>query len=94
LPKALTNPPEIWPWLRLFYDAFIELVGDRNWEYGPITWHARTLWAQAHALDPVATELLHIHVKALDLAFLKWKSDTQKSKGDAEREQQNNGKPA
>jgi hypothetical protein len=78
----------------LFYDAFTELVGDRTWEYGPITWTARTLWAKEHGLDHVATRLLHIHVCALDLAFLKWKSDNQKSRAKEQQEQQENGKPA
>jgi hypothetical protein len=91
----LANPPEIWPWLRLFYDAFMDLIGDRNWEYGPVTWSARVLWATEHGLDRVATQLLHTHVGALDLAFLKWKSDNQKSRAKAtEQEQQTDGKPA
>jgi hypothetical protein len=69
------------PWLVVFYNAFLDLKGDRNWEWGPITWTARTLWARAHGLDAYATRILHVHVQALDLAFLQWKRDNQPKEG-------------
>lgn len=77
LPKAITEPPSVWPWLHVFYNAFIDLIDDRGYDGGMITWLARETWAKKHGLDEVGTKLLHTHVKALDIAFMAHKRDTQ-----------------
>lgn len=76
IPQALINAPVVHPWLHVFYNAFLDLIADRAYEDGPITWTARELWSKKYGLDRVATDLLHIHVKALDLAFLAHKRDS------------------
>lgn len=85
IPKAMVEGATLFPWLAVFYNAFLDLMGDRNWEQGPITWQARRLWALDNRLDTEATRLLHVHVKALDLAFLKWKRDNQPKREDGNR---------
>jgi len=72
---------EPYPWLLIYYHAFHDLIGDRHWEYGPITWMARQGWADKYDLDDLQTELLHVHVKAMDLAFLQWKRQNKPPSG-------------
>lgn len=70
LPEKYADAPRVHPWLALFYLAFHDLIGDRAWDRGPITWMARQRWAEINGLDDEATSLLHTHVPAMDLAFL------------------------
>ena len=62
----------------VFYDAFMDLVCDRYFDGGLIPWAARQHWAEVHGLDAEATRLLHIHVTAMDTAFLEWKAKRDK----------------
>lgn len=75
LPAKYADAPRVFPWLQLFYEAFEDLVGDRPQTDAPIPWSTRQKWAEVHGLDEIATELLHTHVKALDLAFLNSRRD-------------------
>jgi hypothetical protein len=75
IPKEMQSRPQVFPWLALFYNAFGDLVADRNWSDAPISWVARQRWADVHGLDRTATALLHIHVKAMDIAFLQWRRE-------------------
>lgn len=76
LPAEYGNAPHLYPWLHVFYMAFDDLIADRHWPEGAIPWTARQEWAEANGLDELATQLLHVHVKAMDLAFLRLKRDT------------------
>lgn len=39
-------------------------------------WEVRHKWATHHGLDYYGEELLHVHLRAVDLAFLQWRRDT------------------
>jgi hypothetical protein len=75
IPPALANAPQVWPWLTVFQRAFWDLIGDRAAPEMPIPWMVRQRWAEIYGLDSEATELLHRHVKAQDLAFLGYLRD-------------------
>lgn len=72
LPPHLKNPPQVWPWLTIFWRAFRDLQTERRWPEGPIPWSVCEDWARKYSLDAEATEMLHIHVQALDLAYREW----------------------
>lgn len=72
LPAHLQNPPHVWPWLAIYWTAYKDLQTDRHWAEGPIPWSSRRAWAKDHGLDEVATEMLHIHLRQLDLAYREW----------------------
>lgn len=83
VPKELANAPQVWPWLTLFQRAFFDLIADRPTQESPIPWSVRQRWAEVHHLDEEATELLHSHVVAQDVAFLGHMRDTRPPPPDA-----------
>jgi len=60
--------------LALFYTAFWDLTSTRRYRDGLIPWDTTRAWAREHGLDADATETLEHHIKAMDVAFLNWKS--------------------
>lgn len=81
IPKEMQDGPQVFPWLALFYNAFIDLMSDRHSENSLIPWSVRQKWAEVHGLDALATRLLHTHVIAMDMAFLKWRAEHAPRKG-------------
>lgn len=55
---------------------------DRYFEGGLIPWAARQHWAEVHGLDEEATRLLHVHVVAMDLAYLEWREKKRPKQGE------------
>lgn len=79
LPDSFQNAPRLFPWLGLFLVAFNDLINDRNSDSAHIPWTARQKWAEVHELDRVATDLLHVHLVAMDHAYLKWWHEQQRA---------------
>lgn len=73
-------------WLVVFYNAFVDLTTDRRWADGPIPWSSRRTWALDYGLDRTATRLLHAHLEAMDMAYLKWRHDNRPKDQPGERE--------
>lgn len=92
IPKQLAAGPQLGPGLAIFYTAFWDLVTERASPDSPIPWSRIRLWAEKHRLGDDASEILEHHVRAMDLAFLKWKGQNSKRKSVADERPQQHGK--
>jgi hypothetical protein len=70
-PDFLQEAPRLWPHLRVYLDAFWDLVGDRaGMGDGRILWTAAYSWACCHGWDGEAFRELWYYLRELDTVFL------------------------
>lgn len=79
-PKAIENAPELALGLGLYYVAFWRLTTCRS-PPEPIPWLAIDQYATRHELTGEQYEDLLHHVRAMDIAYLKWKAARKKGGG-------------
>ncbi len=73
LPEKIKNAPSLLPGLELYYIAFMSLEASRQigMGAGPIWWTTVQDYCERQGLDEEQTEAMHIHIKAMDTAYLK-----------------------
>lgn len=70
LPERIRNAPDLYLGSELFYNAFVDLNGDRTgMGDGPISWTTIEEYGRANDLDEDTRDDLHYFVEALDSAF-------------------------
>jgi len=79
-PEKIQNAPDILLGLNLFYSAFIDLDSCRHsgYEDGPIPWTAIADYCAHKGITGETADDMFFHVRSLDKAFLKHRSDKAK----------------
>lgn len=73
LPEAIKNAPRLHIGLDLFFEAFIDLQGDRGgMGDGRIPWTAVQTYCMVNDFEPDLAEDCHFYIRAMDDAWLKW----------------------
>jgi hypothetical protein len=80
--KFKGNGPELRWGLSLYFEAFLELDTERSHGsgYTRIPWHCIVRYAAYHDLSEDQTELMLIHIQAMDRAYIKQLSDDAEAK--------------
>ncbi len=81
LPKKIQNAPELEPGLWFYMQAFLELESERHigLDIGPIPRNAIRDYAIELELTDEEFDDLYYHVRALDIAFLKFRAKKRKA---------------
>jgi hypothetical protein len=85
VPSRIADAPELFPWLRPVYNAFLELHTCRN-DNGPIPWTALYSYAQAYGYAKSDSELhrFTMLMRGMDKAFIAASGDKQKKLHEAQ----------
>lgn len=79
LPSAIKDAPRLWLGSELFFDAFLDLQGDRSGDgTGPIPWTCVNRYAREIELGADDRDDLHFYVRAMDEAWLEWYREKRK----------------
>jgi hypothetical protein len=79
LPEWITEAPELWAGLDLFYTAFIDLAPDRRDADSPVPWTAIQRYCEVHGLCGEQREDLFYHVREMDRVHLEWSAKKAKA---------------
>lgn len=70
-PDFLQSAPRLWPHLRVYMEAFWDLIGDRGgMGDGRVLWTAAHSWACCHGMDREEFRNLWYYLRELDTVFL------------------------
>jgi len=71
VPEHILNAPELQLGLQLYFQAFLDLDGERLSPTSPIPWTSIRSYAEAYQLDQSQTSDLFYLIKRIDSAHLK-----------------------
>jgi len=92
VPDKIANPPPLPPGCELFVTAYFELDTERRFPGGRIPYSTITSWCDENGIDDrEQRQLLHEHVKTMDLAYLQWAAEKQ-AKANKQPEPPSSGK--
>lgn len=76
LPSKFANAPRLWPWLKLYWDAFWDLTTCRSsgLSVAPIPWSAVRDYAETFEFDDEQTSSLYFLVRAMDNAYMDYRA--------------------
>ncbi len=73
LPEKIANAPSLYPGLELYYVGFMNLMSSRQTGFGPgpLWWTTIQEYCNIQNLDEDQADAMHVHLKAMDLVYLK-----------------------
>ena len=87
LPDRIQNAPSLMVGMELYYGAFMDLMGSRQFGgmggLGPIGWDVVQYYAVSNGFNGDQTEALHHHIRRMDEYYMKHynKKNTPPKKG-------------